>query len=144
MPEAFLKWQHFSQTTPEFPVGSFVQGASQRELTPEEIAAYDAPFPEEAYKEGPRMMPSLVPTSTDDPASPANIAAWKTLMAFERPWLTAFSDGDPITAGAERPFQKLIPGAQGQPHTTVRGGHFLQEDSGPELAALIVGFVSAS
>lgn len=144
MPEAFMRWQHFSQTVESFPVSPMIQGATNRELTPAELAAYDAPFPSEAFKEGPRIMPSLVPTSPDNPASAANRKAWEVLMAFERPVLTTFSDNDPITGGGDRVFQKLVPGTKGQDHTTVSGGHFLQEDAGPELAAIINGFVDAT
>ena len=144
MPEAFMRWQHFSQTVESFPVSPMIQGATNRELTPAELAAYDAPFPSEAFKEGPRIMPSLVPTSPDNPASAANRKAWEVLMAFERPGLTTFSDNDPITGGGDRVFHKLVPGTKGQDHTTVSGGHFLQEDAGPELAAIINGFVDAT
>ena len=144
MPEAFMRWQHFSQTVESFPVSPMIQGATNRELTPAELAAYDAPFPSEAFKEGPRIMPSLVPTSPDNPASAANRKACEVLMAFERPVLTTFSDNDPITGGGDRVFQKLVPGTKGQDHTTVSGGHFLQEDAGPELAAIINGFVDAT
>ena len=144
MPEAFMRWQHFSQTVESFPVSPMIQGATNRELTPAELAAYDAPFPSEAYKEGPRIMPSLVPTSPDNPASAANRRAWEVLMAFERPVLTTFSDNDPITGGGDRVFHKLVPGTKGQDHTTVSGGHFLQEDAGPELAAIITRFVAAT
>jgi haloalkane dehalogenase len=137
MSEAFMAWQRHSQTVEIFPVGAMLQGASLRELTPAEVAAYDAPFPDESYKAGPRAMPALVPTSPQDPAAAANEAAWAVLSRFDRPVVTAFSDRDPITAGGEKPFRTLIPGAEGQPHTTVHGGHFLQEDAGPELAVLI-------
>ena len=109
------------------------------------VAAYDAPFPDESYKEGARQFPVLVPTSTDDPASPANRAAWTVLEQFQRPVLTAFSDGDPVTSGANRVLEQQIPGAGGQPHTTiVGGGHFLQEDRGPELAEVVVEFIRAT
>ena len=91
------------------------------------------------------MFPALVPTSPDDPAAPANKAAWETLQRFEKPLLTAFSDADPITKGGFAVFQKLVPGAQGQPHTTIEGAsHFLQEDRGPELARVVAEFVAAT
>ena len=109
------------------------------------VAAYDAPFPDESFKEGARQFPTLVPISPDDPAAAANRAAWKVLETFDKPFLTAFSDGDPITAGSDRVLQARIPGARDQDHTTVvGGGHFLQEDRGPELAEVIVRFVRAT
>src|SRR3954449_994287 len=145
MSEAFLAWQRFATTAPEFDVGRVVQNGTLTELSPEVVAAYDAPFPDDRYKAGARVFPSLVPTSPDDPAAGANRAAWDVLARFDRPFLTAFSDGDPITGGGDRIFQKLVPGAHGRPHTTLRGGgHFLQEDVGPELARVVVDLVAAT
>ena len=137
-PEAFLAWQRFSQETPEFPVGVIVNGGTGRDLSPEEIAAYDAPFPDEAHKAGARRFPLLVPISPDDPAVPANLAAWKTLEAWDKPLLCLFSDSDPITKGGDQVFLKRVPGAQGQPHRTVPGAHFLQEDSPQELSEALI------
>lgn len=140
--EAFLSWQKFSREAPVFPIGSIVNGGSATDLSPEVIAAYDAPFPDDAYKAGARIFPSLVPSQPDDPASADNAAAWEVLERFEKPWLCAFSDQDAITRGGEGPFIRQVPGAKDQPHTTiVGGGHFLQEDKGPELAAVIVEFI---
>jgi len=142
MGPAFTAWQQYSQTTPHFHVGGIVKGGCVTELPLEIIAAYDAPFPDDRYTAGARQFPLLVPTTPDDPASPANRAAWQVLMKWQKPFLTAFSDSDAITAGGERVFQKLVPGAKGQPHTTItNAGHFLQEDKGAELAQVVVGFM---
>jgi haloalkane dehalogenase len=143
--EAFLAWQRFSQETPEFPVGRIVDGGCVTSLPPDVIAAYDAPFPDDSYKAGARQFPLLVPTSPDDPAAPANRAAWEVLSSFDRPFLCAFSDSDPITAGADAVLRKLIPGAKGQPELTIAGGgHFLQEDEGRELASAVVEFMRST
>ncbi len=143
--EAFLNWQKFSQETPKFPVGGIVNGGCRSDLSPEVVAAYDAPFPDDTFKEGARQFPVLVPTSPGDPASEANRAAWQVFEKWEKPFLTAFSDSDPVTKGGERVFQKLVPGARNQDHVTIGGaGHFLQEDAGKELADVIVGFIAAS
>ncbi len=143
--DAFLAWQRYSQDTADFRVGRIVNGGCATDLTPEVIAAYDAPFPDDTYKQGARQFPMLVPTAPDDPASDANRAAWKVLEQWEKPFLTAFSDADPITAGAEKVFQSVVPGARGREHpTVVGGGHFLQEDKGEELAAIIVEFVRST
>ena len=140
---AFLAWRKFSQEVPELPIGRILQGGTATELPPEIVAAYEAPFPDERYKAGARQFPTLVPATPDDPAAEANRAAWTVLERWTKPFLTAFSDSDPITAGADRVFQRRIPGAQGQPHTTiVGGGHFLQEDRGPELARVVADFVA--
>jgi haloalkane dehalogenase len=145
MSEAFLAWQRFAATAERFDVGRVVQNGTVTRLPAEVVAAYDAPFPDDRYKAGARVFPTLVPTRPDDPAAPANRAAWEVLTRFDRPFLTAFSDGDPITGGGDRVFQKLVPGAQGLPHTTLPGGgHFLQEDVGPELARVVVEFIRST
>mgnify|MGYP003498060085 FL=1 len=141
--DAFLKWREFSQTVPVFPTGMIIQRSVTCTLPPEVIAAYDAPFPDESFKEGARQFPTLVPASPDDPAAPANRKAWESLCRFEKPFLTAFSDKDPITAGGDKVLRKLIPGCAGQPHTTIEnGGHFLQEDQGEGLARGVEDFIS--
>jgi haloalkane dehalogenase len=143
--EAFLRWRQYSQSTPNFHVGGIVKGACRNELPADAIAAYDAPFPDDRYKAGARQFPLLVPTEPNDPASEANRKAWQDLQQWKKPLLTAFSDGDPVTQGGERPFQKLVPGAQGQPHVTIReAGHFLQEDKGEELASVVATFIAAN
>lgn len=140
--EAFLQWQAFSQTTPVFPVGDLINGATTTELGPDVIAAYDAPFPDDSFKAGARIWPSHVPTSPDDPEAPANRRAWGVLEQWDKPFLCCFSDRDPITKGGEAPFLTRVPGTQGQAHTTVEGGgHFLQEDCGPELARILIDFI---
>lgn len=141
--EAFLRWQQFSQAVPDLPVGRIVKGGCVTDLSPEIIAAYDAPFPDDSYKEGARQFPLLVPTSPDDPEAPANRKAWEVLARWEKPFLTAFSDSDPITRGGDAAFQAMVPGTKGQPHTTIKGaGHFLQEDKGEDLAHVIVDFIA--
>lgn len=141
--EAFLRWRGFSQKVPEFPVGAIVQGATARPMSAAAVAGYDAPFPDESYKAGARKFPLLVPISTDDPARDANLAAWQVLKGWTKPFMTAFSDQDPITAGGDKVFQTAIPGAADQPHTTIaEGGHFLQEDAGPELAEAVNAFIA--
>jgi haloalkane dehalogenase len=143
--DAFFAWQKFSQEVPEFPAGVIVSGGCVNKLTPDVIAAYDAPFPDESYKEGARQFPLLVPSRPDDPASDANRAAWTSLEKFDRPFLCAFSDGDPITAGADGVLLSRVPGTKGRPHATiVGGGHFLQEDKGEELAAVVVAFMQST
>ena len=141
--EAFMRWQKFSKTASSFEIGRIVQASTITTLPDDVVAAYDAPFPDDSYKAGARIFPSLVPTAPDDPAAPANRRAWETLQQWEKPFLTTFSDSDPITKAGERVLQKLIPGAHGQPHVTiVGGGHFLQEDKGEDLAAIVVDFIA--
>lgn len=140
--DAFLSWQRYSRESPTFHIGTIINGGCATDLSPEVIAAYDAPFPDDSYKAGARIFPSLVPTGVDDPAHTDNVAAWAVLEQFTRPWLCAFSDGDPVTRGGEATFMRRIPGAAGQPHTTISGAaHFLQEDKGLKLAAVLVDFI---
>ena len=142
---AFLAWKEYSQTTPSFRAGGIVRGGCVTKLPPEVEAAYDAPFPDDRYKAGARQFPVLVPVTPDDPAAPANRKAWEALATLTKPFLTAFSDQDPVTQGGDRVFQERIPGAKRQPHTTIAGaGHFLQEDKGEELARVVVDFMRAT
>lgn len=139
---AFEKWRRFSQETPQFHIGGVIKGGTVTPLDQEVIDAYNAPFPDESYKEGARQFPALVPANPDDPAAEANRKAWAVLSQWQKPFLTAFSDSDPVTRGADTYFQKFIPGAQGQDHVTItNGGHFLQEDQSPALAEVVVGFL---
>lgn len=143
--ETFFKWQKLSQDIPVFATANIIQGGCTIAMQPEVLAAYDAPFPDESYKEGARQFPMLVPATPDDPATPANRKAWESLMQFKKPFLTAFSDKDPITAAGAPVLRKLIPGCEGQAHTTIEnGGHFLQEDQGEKLAEVVVAFIQAN
>lgn len=139
-PQAFLDWQKFATTSPKFDVATVLQRATTTELSPAILAAYNAPFPTEENKVGARIFPALVPTSENDPESENNKAAWGILCQWQKPFLTLFSDQDPITKGGEQVFQKLIPGTKDQDHQIVSGGHFLQEDQGELLAQLMIEF----
>jgi len=143
--DAFKAWQDFSQTTPEMHIGNIVSGGCTTRLTTEVVAAYDAPFPDETFKEGARQFPKLVPTSAQDPAHDANVAAWQVLASWTKPFLCCYSDQDAITKGADRKFLEMVPGAKGQHHVTIEGaGHFLQEEKGVELARVINSFIAAN
>ena len=131
---AFMIWRAFAQYSPWFPIGRIVANGCGTKLTKEEIAAYDAPFPSSKYKAGARAFPPLVPISADDPAAPANKAAWERLGHWKKPFLTLFGAGDPILGRADKPLQEHVPGAKGQPHQRMWGGHFIQEDQPAKLA----------
>ncbi|MCL6416791.1 haloalkane dehalogenase [Aestuariirhabdus sp. Z084] len=139
--EAFLQWRQFSQEVHCFEVGEMVQMGCTRALTAQELAAYDAPFLNESYKQAARQFPVLVPVETNDSQAMVNRDAWKQLEQFPGAWLTLFSDGDPITAGGDKVFQQRIPGCQGQPHRLMSGGHFLQEDCSDALCSAIIDFI---
>jgi haloalkane dehalogenase len=140
--EGFKAWLDFSQSVPQMPIGVIVNGGTGRQLSPEEIAAYDAPFPDESYKEGARQFPILVPVTATHASVAENKAAWKVLERFDKPFVTAFSDGDAVTRGGEKDFQARVPGAKGQPHVILSGGHFLQEDSPAEIAQILDAMIA--
>jgi haloalkane dehalogenase len=141
--EAFMGWLEYSQKVEVFPVGKIINGACVSDLSDEVIAAYNTPYPQEEYKEGARIFPTLVPITPDNPESENNKQGWQTLSQWEGQVLTLFSDSDPITKGGERYFQKMMPGAKDQPHEIIKdGGHFVQEDKGEVLAEKIVNWLT--
>ncbi len=141
--EAFMAWQKFSQTAENFPIGNIVNGGCLTDLTPEVIDAYNAPFPDDSFKEGARIWPSLVPTSPEDPSAPSNQQAWETLKNFDNPVICAFSDQDPVSRGGEKIFISRVSGAANQPHTTVENaGHFLQEDQPDQVVRILVDLIT--
>src|SRR5215510_4939826 len=144
MPEIWLRFREVVRTAPVLGISRLVQSGCQKKLTKGVLAAYDAPFPDESFLAGPRAMPGLVPTTPSDPATAANRAAWKRLATWDRPFLVAFSDRDPITGGMAPILKSAIPGAAGLEHPVITGaGHFLQEDEGERLGQVIAGFLRA-
>lgn len=126
-PRAFAVWRAFSRFSPVFPIGRIVAAGTRRALTTAERAAYDAPFPGRRYKAGARIFPQLVPFA-GNPAIPDQIAAWRVLDRFDKPFLCCFGDADPITRGGEARFIGRVPGTRGLAHRALNGGHFIQED----------------
>jgi haloalkane dehalogenase len=144
-PRAFKLWRAFARFSPWFPIGKIVNSGCAVKLSEAEIAAYDAPFPSSKYAVAARLFPTFVPTRPTDPERSANEQAWDVLKQWHKPFLTLFSSRDPVTRGGDKIFQKLVPGASNQPHSTTRGaGHFLQEDKGPELAQTISDFIAST
>ncbi|HUP92731.1 MAG TPA: haloalkane dehalogenase [Solimonas sp.] len=141
-PPAFRIWRGFARFSPWFPIGRIVNSGCVVKLSPAEIAAYDAPYPSDAYKAGARVFPRLVPTDPADPAVPANRAAWDTLGQWRKPFLCVFGKNDPILGRGDRVLIEHVPGAKGQPHERIWGGHFVQEDRGDELARRLVEWLA--
>jgi haloalkane dehalogenase len=142
---AFQQWLEFSQSIPVLPVGQIVAMGTKRSLSEAEKAAYDAPFPDESFKQGARRFPALVPITPEHGSVAENKLAWKVLEKFSKPFLTAFSDSDPVTKGGEMIFQNRVPGTKGQKHVTIAdGGHFLQEDKPDEIADAIDKFIAST
>lgn len=143
VPRAFKIWRAFALYSPWFPIGRILQMGTVEELSAAEVGAYDAPFPSARYKAGARAFPKLVPITPDDPARDANRAAWDIFRQWTKPFLTTFSNRDPIMRGGEKVWQDSVPGAQGQEHVIIRNaGHFLQDDKGPELADVLIRFIA--
>ncbi|MCB1005860.1 MAG: haloalkane dehalogenase [Acidimicrobiales bacterium] len=137
------QWLDFSQSVSELPIGSLVAGGTSRDLSPEEQAAYDAPFPDGTYQASPLQFPLLIPLQPDNPGVPQSKATWAYLATWEKPFLTVFGSEDAIAyqAGAHRRFQDVVPGAQGQPHEVIAGAdHFIQEDASPRLVEILHSF----
>jgi haloalkane dehalogenase len=142
MPEVWLRFREVVRTATSLSVSRLVQSGCQTTLSAAVLAAYDAPFPDETYMAGVRAMPGLVPTRPDDPASEANRAAWRQLSAWDKPFLVAFSDRDPITAAMAPVLQRAVPGTAGIEHPVIAGaGHFLQEDAGEQFGTIIAGLI---
>jgi haloalkane dehalogenase len=142
--EDLRKWPEMARQMKVFPVGQMVSMGCTGGLADAEIAAYDAPFPDESYKSAVKSFPGLIPITPDNPAVPDQLRAWQSLDRFDRPLLCAFSDMDPFNKGGNKALEKRVPGAQGQPHTTITGGgHFLQEDRGAELAQVVLDFLAS-
>ena len=145
VPLAFKIWRAFARYSPWFPIGRIVKAGCALGLGPEEVAAYDAPFPTRRHRIAARLFPGFVPTTPDDPERANNELAWEVFKQWDKPFLTLFSNRDPVTRGGHRIWQKQVPGAQGQPHAVTRGaGHFLQEDKGEEVAEAINAFIRAT
>ena len=131
-------WLQFSQDVPFIDCGRLVDNATATELSDAAIDAYRAPFPAEVHMAGARQFPMLVPVTPDNPAVPANQAAWKVLEQWTKPVLTLWAPGDPVLGGLQPYIVERIPGAAGQPHAQFEpASHFIQEDQGPALAEAI-------
>ena len=142
--EAFLQWRAFSQKVgTRMQVGRLIaQTITNYELPDDIIAAYDAPYPDDSFKAGAAVFPSLVPIAPEMPGAAEMKAARAILANWRKPVQVMFSDGDPILGGAAKFFRRLFPTAADQPEITIRGaGHFLQEEKGAEIAAEIIAFI---
>ncbi|HET9899297.1 MAG TPA: haloalkane dehalogenase [Streptosporangiaceae bacterium] len=145
MPDVWFQFRDYVAANPDLQVSGIIAAGCLHPPAPDVLAAYDAPFPGQEYKAGPRAMPVLIPTRPDDPASDANRSAWEKLAQWHKPFLVAFSDSDPITGAMAPILKQVVPGAAGTEHPTIAGaGHFLQEDAGDRLAAEIRRFVAGS
>jgi haloalkane dehalogenase len=141
MPEIWWQFRRAVERADTLDVARLVQAGCVSPLSKEVLDAYDAPFPDETFKAGPRAMPGLVPTRPDDPATEANRAAWDRLTRSETPFLVAFSDQDPITGAMAPVLKRAMRGAQGLEHPVITGaGHFLQEDAGDRLGEVVARF----
>ena len=140
MPEVWLRFREAVRTAPFLDVPRMVRAGCRTTPAPEVLAAYDAPFPDETYKAAARAMPGLVPVRPDDPAAAANRAAWRRLSTWDKPFLVAFSDSDPITSAMAPVLRSVVPGAESV--TLAGAGHFVQEDAGDELGTAIAAFVT--
>jgi haloalkane dehalogenase len=141
--QMLLDYQRLTQEVTPFRPSLFVQGATETEVPDAVLAAYDAPFPDEASCSGPRQLPLLMGLTPGSECARVNRRTMEALAAFDGPFQTAFSDGDPGTGGWAEVLRGSVPGAAGRAHVTLHGaGHFLQEDRGPDLADVVARFVA--
>lgn len=161
---AFAYWQKFCWETEDLPIGFMMSMGIEKHgglgrminfgaysfgmhgLVASPLAkAYDAPFPDARYKMGPRAMPSHVPTLPTDPSLDAQRKAWEFFSTFEKPFLCAFADNDPVTLGMDAEFLARVPGTKGLPHTTIKkGGHFVQENAPDQVSKIIVDLIRST
>jgi haloalkane dehalogenase len=140
--ETLLDYVSFYQRSPDI-VPSFFLDAVAGPLPADVLAAYDAPFPDRSYKAGLRQLIALIPLTRNDPGAAIGRATMAVLERWQKPFLTAYSDGDPATRGWDQVFQRRVPGARGQNHVTITGaGHFVQEQRGEELGRIVADFVA--
>jgi haloalkane dehalogenase len=143
MPDVWWMFRKAVESAPTLDIGRLVASGCRRGLSDASRAAYDAPFPSEEFKAGPRAMPLILPTAPDDPATAANRLAWQRLTEWNKPFLVAFSDGDPITGSMGPILARAVPSASGRDQTVITdAGHFLQEDAGEQVAATVADFVA--
>ena len=137
--QAFLAWREFARSSPDFRIGPLLDRSTQTPLSEAEIAAYDAPFPDESFKAAARAFPALVPIEDGMPGVAENKAAWPSLAAFDKPFLTLFGQDDPITRGSDKFLIERIAGAKGLDHAVLSPcGHFSQEDQPEALAQGVI------
>lgn len=135
---SFTRWVAWAKHSEQFDFQGLFQQATSRELSQAELDAYAAPFPDESYQSAVRIFPFLVPSQLRQNAKVMR----DVYEVWDKPFMTAFSDSDPVTAGLEKIWIETVPGAADQPHPTVTGGsHFVQEDRPEELVRLLSDFI---
>jgi haloalkane dehalogenase len=135
---SFARWVAYSATSSNFDTANLFQTATTRELSDAELAGYAAPFVGEEHLAGARIFPSLVPSQlrVNDRVMREVYDEWT------KPFLTAFGDSDPVTAGGDIVWQERVPGAASQPHLVIEGGnHFIQEDRPEELVEAMLALI---
>lgn len=139
----FDMWLAASQNMKFMDCGALMQRATAaRELTPGEMDAYRAPFPDEAHMAGAREFPTLVPITPEQGGVAENLAAWAVLEQWDKPFLTLACPGDPVLGQLHHEFIERVPGAAGQPHQEFTpGGHFIQDDRGEDIAAALIAWM---
>ncbi|MBP8926913.1 MAG: alpha/beta fold hydrolase [Pseudomonadales bacterium] len=137
-------WVALCATSEDLPVAEIVSGSGVRALADAVKAGYDAPFPDARYKAGALAFTGLIPTHEHMPGVMENRAVWRVLEQWHKPFVTAFSDADPSTRDWAAVFRERIPGARNTLHTTIDdAGHFLQEEQGAALAAVVLRVLNA-
>jgi haloalkane dehalogenase len=148
-PKAFSRWQTWAAAQDHMNVGaSLAEGlvgvgaGSVIKLNKDEIAAYDAPFPDGRYQAGVLVFPALANMTPD--AMALYDAAWRVLEKWQKPFVTAYGKADPVLGWFDTIFQEHVPGAKGQPHRQFPNGtHFIQEEEPDALVESIIAAAKA-
>jgi haloalkane dehalogenase len=144
VPPFFQIWKFFCRYSPWLPVGRIISYACQENLSYAEKEGYNFPFSVTNQKNAIRVLPQLIPLKEGDSGADLIQKSWKLLEKWEKPFLTVFSNNDPITRSGERILKQRIPGTKNQPHRILHGKHFLQEDAPHELSRIINEFVESN
>jgi haloalkane dehalogenase len=141
MSDAWLRFRDFVARTEDLPVPMLIRGACLRDPGEAVLAAYDAPFPNPASKAGARAFPAMLPQTPDAPGAAKGRDLIEALRTDTRPMLILWADSDPVLPlRTGEDFAAAIAGPA--PRVIPQASHFLQEDQGPQIGALITEWLT--
>jgi haloalkane dehalogenase len=144
MSDGWHRFRQFVERTPDLPIGVLIRGGCKLQPAEEVVRAYEAPFPDQSSKAGPRVFPELIPLTPDAPGAAEGRAVMEALSRESRPTLVLWADSDPALPlePVGRLVQQLIPSADALT-VVADAGHYVQEDQGERVGALIAEWLDA-